>query len=824
VPAGRIEWHLRRLVSAGHKVGVVQQTESAAIKAAGDNRSKPFERELAAVYTRATLEAGALAGPARGGGGAAASEEDAADAAAAGGPAPQDAAWSSEQRSAYLLCLVEEHARGGGGVEVGLVAVETSTGDVLHSQFADGPMRAELERRLMFAAPSELLVVQPVAPPTQRLLAGYGSGAAGVRTEAVPGGAYRGGGALAAVTAFYGGGDAGGAGTSAPPAAGLGEVLALPPLVLRALAHALDYLRPFGLDGVLRLGPSFREFSAAAELALSPNTLAQLEVLRNADDGGERGSLLWLMDRTLTAPGSRLMRTWVSRPLREVAAIEERLDAVEELLQGQGASRRRDVPRRGWCRRCLGGCFFGAGEECLCCPSNAWTAAATAAPSPAGAAWLTARRPPPAAGAEHATLSRLPAALRSLPDLERALTRALHRTSSPPEFLALLRTFAGLHAQLGLEADLDAAAAAAAAAPPGSPPPPPQLAPPPGVRSALLRRLLAAAGDPRCAALARATLASLDEAAAAGGDKLRVFADDARFADVAARRAAVAAAERALEALRPALAAALGVRAVAYVSLQNQGDFLVEVALDMEKRAPRDWERVSSTKKFVRFRPPAVKAALAALEVAREHLAATAAAAWARLLGEFSEHCAPLRAATRALAALDCLGAFASLAAAGGYARPEFVPPGAPPQLHITGGRHPVLDVLLEGGFVANDARLGGGGPGAERCHVITGPNMGGKSCLIRQAALIVCMAQAGSFVPAAAARMHAHDAVFTRMGAADNIALGRSTFLEELRWAPHVPLPSPLYLFFCRTPASVSSANSWELCRLPRPATWLRL
>ncbi len=744
VPAHRIEWHLRRLVAAGHKVGVVRQVETRAIRAAGGASRAPFERRLAAVYTRATLEAGELAAerpPTKAAARAAAARpgdaDEGADDEPAGAGAP--AAWSSEQRSAYLLAVVEEPLgaagvarHGAAAAEVGVVAVETSTGDVLYAQFVDDGMRAGLEARLLYAVPAEVLVAAPVGAPTARLLKAHADRHAGVRAEEARGERYRGGGAAAAVAAFYvgsageGGDAAAAAGAPSPPA--LAAALALPPLVLRALAHALDHLRPFGLEAVLRAAPAFREFSAARELALSPNALEQLEVLRNSADGRERGSLIWLLDRTATPAGARLLRHWVTRPLRDVPAIEERLDAVEELV-GVGA----------------GGDGNSAGN-------------AAAAPA----------------------LAALPDLLRALPDLERALTRALHGTSSPLELLRVLRLFADLHARLGLAPDLDAAGGAGAGAPPA-------LAPPRGVRSALLVRLLLAAGDLRCAAAARAALASIDAAAAAANDRLALCADDARFPEVAARRAGVAAAEAALAALLPELATELGVRSVEYVSLNNQGDYLVQAPAALDTRAPRAWERVSKTQKFVRFRPPAVRRALVALDLAREHLAAAAAAAWRRLQAVFSEDLGSFRAAARALAALDCLSSFASLAAsAPGYVRPRFLlDDGAPAALRVEGGRHPVLEALLDGAFVPNDARLGGGagapGGAAPPVLVVTGPNMGGKSCFSRQVALIALMAQAGSFVPATSATLPAFDAIFTRMGAADNIAAGRSTFLEEL-------------------------------------------
>lgn len=813
VPTVTIDRHVRRLVQAGHKVGVVRQTESAAIKAAGSNRNKPFERKLAAVYTRATLEAGEMAA-ARPSMAATAGDEERGEGSSSVGVSAlgrnSEAAWGSEHRSSFLICVIEEprgdSGKGGQGSGVstqnhqtlGIVAIETSTGEVYYSQFSDSPMRAELESRLMFTSPSEMLLVTPLSSPTRRLLEAYGgsavgagvavtdqsltpgsaeiptaataaAAAGGILTKIVDGAMYRSGGALSAVTDFYKAVPS----SSASPdqiqgrkhESGLDSVLKLPPLVLRALAHALDYLKPFGLEAVLRQGASFREFSEVQELALSPNALAQLEILKNSDDGKERGSLLWLMDRTLTAAGSRQVRRWVSRPLRDVSAIEARLDAVEELLKK---------------------------------------------------------------GADHPVLSVLPSVLKELPDVERILGRVLHRTSSPPEFVSLLQVFKDLYMRLGLEADLDALRAAVtqqtqqhasissflqspsnkvddrSAAALSLP-----LVNVSGLDSQLLIRELAAAADLRCAAAAQATLASLNLDAAAAGDKLRLFSDDQRFPDVAEKRETVIACEAALEALRPELAKTLNLRSVSYTSIANQGDYLVEIPIELEKRAPKTWERVSSTKKMARFRPGEVKRALTALELAREHLALTANAAWVRLQTEFSTHYAAFRGAVRALATLDCLNGFAGLAAGGSYVRPEFVDNSAPPQLHITAGRHPVLDVLLEGSFVPNDIHLSGADgthpaaatttpeepsfietgpsdvsaftPEAERCAVVTGPNMGGKSCYIRQAALIVCMAQAGSFVPAAACRLHAFDAVFTRMGAADNLALGRSTFLEEL-------------------------------------------
>ncbi|MDQ4419924.1 DNA mismatch repair protein MutS [Sphingobium sp. DEHP117] len=133
--------------------------------------------------------------------------------------------------------------------------------------------------------------------------------------------------------------------------------------------------------------------------------------------------------------------------------------------------------------------------------------------------------------------------------------------------------------------------------------------------------------------------------------------------------------------------------------------------------------------------------------------------------------------AAQALARLDVAAALAERAAEGGWARPAFV---ADQRLEIVGGRHPVVEEALrrEGqAFVANDCTLAA----ADRLWLVTGPNMGGKSTFLRQNALIVLLAQAGSYVPAQSATLSLVDRLFSRVGASDNLARGRSTFMVEM-------------------------------------------
>ncbi len=142
---------------------------------------------------------------------------------------------------------------------------------------------------------------------------------------------------------------------------------------------------------------------------------------------------------------------------------------------------------------------------------------------------------------------------------------------------------------------------------------------------------------------------------------------------------------------------------------------------------------------------------------------------------------AEIALAADALARLDVAAALAERAAEGGWQRPHFLPQdGEGPCLQIIGGRHPVVeDALRKEGqpFVANDCCLGSD----DRLWLVTGPNMGGKSTFLRQNALIVILAQAGSYVPAQSATLTLVDRLFSRVGASDNLARGRSTFMVEM-------------------------------------------
>jgi DNA mismatch repair protein MutS len=214
--------------------------------------------------------------------------------------------------------------------------------------------------------------------------------------------------------------------------------------------------------------------------------------------------------------------------------------------------------------------------------------------------------------------------------------------------------------------------------------------------------------------------------------------------------------------------------------------FYIEISKANLHLAPADYERKQTLVNAERFTSGELKEHEQKVLSAEERVLAIER----RLYGEIREGIAReagrLRRTAAAIAQLDVLVNFARIAATRNYTRPEFTDKalakkGERGLLMIAGGRHPVIEKLLEERgerFVPNDLYLD---DEAQFLLLITGPNMGGKSTYLRQAALIAIMAQMGSFVPAVQAKLPLLDRVFTRIGASDNLARGRSTFLVEM-------------------------------------------
>nr|XP_016434374.1 PREDICTED: DNA mismatch repair protein MSH3-like [Nicotiana tabacum] len=271
VPTFRLNVHVRRLVNAGYKVGVVKQTETAAIKAHGSNKLGPFGRELSALYTKATLE----------------SSED-----VGGG----DEGFGSCNN--YLVCVVEKGIEDfdfgiegcrGFDVKIGVVGVEVSTGDVVYGEFIDNFMRAGLEAMILNLLPAELLVGRPISKQSEKLLLAYAGPASNVRVEDVSSDQFSDGGALAEVMSLYEGmrenyllnvqeREEAEVKMHEQNRIAIQGIMVMPGLAIQALALIIRHLKQFGLERVLCLGASFRPFSGNMEMTLSANALQQLEV------------------------------------------------------------------------------------------------------------------------------------------------------------------------------------------------------------------------------------------------------------------------------------------------------------------------------------------------------------------------------------------------------------------------------------------------------------------------------------------------------------------------------------------------------------------
>jgi DNA mismatch repair protein MutS len=200
--------------------------------------------------------------------------------------------------------------------------------------------------------------------------------------------------------------------------------------------------------------------------------------------------------------------------------------------------------------------------------------------------------------------------------------------------------------------------------------------------------------------------------------------------------------------------------------------YYLEVPKAQLAKVPETYVRKQTTANAERYITAELKDHESAVLGAEEKAQALEADLFDRLRRQVAAHAGPLLQTARALAEFDALASLAEAAVANRYVRPEIV---AEDVLEVRGGRHPVVE--FGGAFVPNDVALGE----EARVVVLTGPNMSGKSTYLRQTALIVLMAQMGSFVPAAECRMGLCDRIFTRVGAKDELALGQSTFMVEM-------------------------------------------
>ncbi|HET6724393.1 MAG TPA: DNA mismatch repair protein MutS [Gammaproteobacteria bacterium] len=202
--------------------------------------------------------------------------------------------------------------------------------------------------------------------------------------------------------------------------------------------------------------------------------------------------------------------------------------------------------------------------------------------------------------------------------------------------------------------------------------------------------------------------------------------------------------------------------------------YYIEIGRSHAERVPADYQRRQTLKAVERYLTPELKAFENKVLSAREKALAREKQLYDELLETLADELDALADSAAAAAEIDVLNNFAERADALGLVAPELTDVS---EIAVEGGRHPVVEQVIDVPFVANDCRLAAG----RRTLIITGPNMGGKSTYMRQLALIVVLAHIGSFVPAKRAVIGPVDRIFTRIGASDDLAGGRSTFMVEM-------------------------------------------
>ncbi|KAF9565795.1 Mismatch repair protein msh3 [Mortierella alpina] len=726
IPTHRLDVHVRRLVHSGHKVGVVRQMETAALKSAGDNKSAPFTRKLTNLYTKATfLES---------------LDQD--------GEHFQGSFVGREPSSQYLMCLYEQPQGGTGAdekVKLAMIAVQPATGDIIYDEFVDGHFRNELETRLLHIQPAELIVpMEPMSKATEKLLGHLtassrrqGSSISrsdDVRIERTEG-FVKHDRAFTIVSEFYSeslkeeqlklrnqGQDAGSSFTKhSQMEALLKTVLGLSRNLIVALSAIITHLTDFGLAPVFRLSKYFECFTSRSHMLLNGNTISNLEIFRNQTDWTTQGSLFAILDHTATGFGRRLLKKWVGKPLVDRKALQERVDAVEEILASAG---------------------------------------------------------------KNVYLEKVRGTLKGLMDLEKGVCRIHYGKSSPKEFLAILQTFALV----------------SEAIPPENTPGQPRNF---GLSSPTLQTLVGSLS--RAAEDSRYFLNGMNKHAASKDDKLLMFQDDLiaeKWPEILEHRNSIVETEAELSTHLIAIRKLLREPKLEFTTVSGI-DFLVEVKNKDVAKVPKSWVKISGTKQVSRFHTPEAIQLLQSKAQNQERLVLACDRAFTAFQHEFSERYEVFRDLVQNLAILDCLFSLAVVACLPGYVKPEYVdddtrvahgtfvkdddsatPLGAQKlasgtTIDIKNARHPMVEQMLPtGNFVSNDIHFGA----EEKAILLTGPNMGGKSCYIRQVALLCIMAQIGSYLPADSARVSLLDAVYTRMGASDNIFGHESTFMVELQ------------------------------------------
>ena len=409
-----------------------------------------------------------------------------------------------------------------------------------------------------------------------------------------------------------------------------------------------------------------------AYMLLDQQTRRNLELTAPMHEGQSDGTLVQILDHTATAMGGRLLRQWLCHPLRDVARIQRRLDAVEVLVRGS------DVR------------------------------------------------------------SRVQQCLKQVCDMERVVARTCTQRASPRDLLALATS-------LRQVPQLKEALATTGREP----------------LKALAQRLDACTDVE--AEIARALETVEGQLFRTGYSK---ELDELRELSVSGKAF--------IENLQKAESQRTGIPSLK-VGFNKVFGYYIEITNTHRDKVPAEYIRRQTLVNAERFVTPELKEYEARVLGAEEQMAALEAQLLRELRAFVAEFAARLQETASALAALDCFVSLATVAVRENYVRPHLDTSRC---LRIVNGRHPVVEQAMPGAFIPNSVELD---TERRQIYIITGPNMAGKSVVLRQVGLIVLLAQVGAFVPADEARIGIVDRIFTRVGASDNLVAGESTFLVEM-------------------------------------------
>ncbi|MEW5869953.1 MAG: DNA mismatch repair protein MutS [Chloroflexota bacterium] len=447
-------------------------------------------------------------------------------------------------------------------------------------------------------------------------------------------------------------------------------------LAMRAAGAILQYLSETQ-PAALKLLTGLSTYSLSEFMTLDAATRRNLELTETLRSGAVRGSLLGILDHTVTPMGKRLMRQWVSKPLLNVEQVQSRQDGVAFFFEDGllRAEMRAALKPLGDLERLTNRVLGGSAQ-----PRD-----------------LVAMR---------ATLERLPGIRGLMPE-------------EPGPLAVILKDFDLCEAELGL-----------------------------------LERALA--DDPP------ATLQNVGVIRPGFSAELDGVVERSRHArDWIANLESVERERTGIKSLK--------------VGYNKVFGYYIEVTRSNTGQVPDEYIRKQTLVNAERYITPEMKEYETLVLNAEERIREIEGRLFRQVCEQLAGSAHRLLDTARALAQFDVLMSLAEAAALGGYVRPEVI---AEDVLEIREGRHAVVEQMLSGErFVPNDVIFEEG----ERVRIITGPNMSGKSTLIRQVALIVLLAQIGSFVPAGSARVGLVDRIFTRIGAQDEIHAGQSTFMVEM-------------------------------------------